>query len=227
MNLCKHPKTYHFNFSQSVQSDDKIRKDSGLLVGEEVVATLKLDGENTSLYPHYMHARSIDSASNWTRDVAKKIHSVIRQDIPEGWRLVCENLYAKHSIYYPEGYLEGYLYLLFIWDEHNNALHYDEQVEFANMLDLPTPKVLYRGVYDEQELKKVSTQLDPSIEEGFVVRRVKPFAYSQFADYTAKYVRKNHVQDNSEHWITSTYPNGLPRQPTKPAFMTKKSKMTV
>lgn len=226
MNFCKHPKTYHFEFSQSVQSDDKVRKDSGLLVGEEVVATLKLDGENTSLYSNYIHARSIDSASNWTRDVAKKIHSILRYDIPDNWRLVCENLYAKHSIYYPDGYLEGYLYLLFIWDENNNALHYDEQVEFAKMLDLPTPKVLYRGVYDEKILEKLAQQLDPSIEEGFVVRRVQSFAYDKFADYTAKYVRKGHVQDDSEHWLKNTYPNGLPQQPTKPAFMTKKSKMT-
>lgn len=222
--LLKHPKTYHLNFSQSVNSDDKIKKDNSYLIGQEVVVSLKLDGENTSLYPDYIHARSTDSSSNWTRDVAKKIHSVIKSQIPENWRLVCENLYAKHSIFYPDNYLQGYLYLLFIWDENNNSLHYDDEQEFADLLDLPKPDVLYRGVYDEGVLKNLVKTLDPNLQEGFVVRKVAPFHYNDFANCTAKYVRKGHVQDDSEHWLKNTYPNGLPQQPTKPSFMSKKLK---
>lgn len=222
--LLKHPKTYHLSFSQSVNSDDKIKKDNSYLIGQEVVVSLKLDGENTSLYTDYIHARSTDSSSNWTRDVAKKIHSVIKNQIPENWRLVCENLYAKHSIFYPDNYLQGYLYLLFIWDENNNSLHYDDEQEFADLLDLPKPDVLYRGVYDEMVLKNLVKTLDPNLQEGFVVRQVKPFHYNDFANCTAKYVRKGHVQDDSEHWLKNTYPNGLPQQPTKPVFMSKKLK---
>ena len=134
----KYPRTYHLPFSEGVQSDDKLLKNFNSLKDKEVVATLKMDGENTTLYhDNYMHARSIDSKTNWTRDFAKKIHSVIQHDIPEGWRLCCENVYAKHSIHYPDNYLEGYLYLLSIWNEKNECLSFDDTVEFAELLDLP------------------------------------------------------------------------------------------
>lgn len=207
----KHPKTYHLDFSHSVHSDDKIKKDNNSLKNQEIVATLKYDGENTSLYSDYIHARSLDSSSNWTRDFSKNIHSQIKHLIPQDWRLVCENLFAKHSIYYPPGYLDGYLYLLFVFDDKNNTLHYDEELKFAKSLNLPTPKVLYRGPYDYNKLKKLSSTLDTSIEEGFVVRKVEPFAYSDFALFTEKFVRKNHVNDKDVHWLKTAIQNGTPK----------------
>ena len=216
----KYPRTYHLPFSEGVQSDDKLLKNFNRLENKEVVATLKMDGENTTLYhDNYMHARSIDSKTNWTRDFAKKIHSVIHNDIPEGWRLCCENVYAKHSIHYPDNYLEGYLYLLSIWNEKNECLSFDDTVEFAELLDLPMPKVLYRGAFDLDVLSKLAKTLDTSIEEGFVVRTTQSFDYKDFSNNVTKYVRKGHVQENAEHWLKNAEPNGTPKNPMKPAFL--------
>lgn len=226
MNRKKYPKTYHLPFSMGIQSDDKIMKSLEDLENEdEVVVLLKMDGENTTYYPdNYMHARSIDSKTNWTRDFAKKIHSVIRHDIPEGYRLCCENMYAKHAIYYPDDYLEGYVYLLSIWNEKNECLSWDDTLEYASLLDLPTPKELYRGKFDIKKLKELASQLDTSIEEGFVVRTTKSFAYKDFKKYVTKYVREGHVQENEEHWLKTAIPNGTPKQPCKPAFMSQAKK---
>lgn len=216
----KYPRTYHLDFSESVHSDDKVIKSLSYLEGKQVVATLKMDGENTTLYhDEYMHARSIDSKTNWTRDIAKKIHSVIRHDIPEGWRLCCENLYAKHSIYYPDGYLDGYLYLLSIWDNTNTCLSWKDTKEFAELLDLPTPKEIYNGVFDVNKLKKLAKNLDRDIEEGFVVRLSDGFKYENFSNCVTKFVRSGHVQEDALHWLKTAVPNGVPKNPYKPSFI--------
>ncbi len=221
----KYPRTYHLNFSKGINSDDKIIKSTSSFEGQEVVVTLKMDGENTSIYPdNYTHARSIDSKTNWTRDIVKKISSVISSDIPEGYRLCCENLYAKHAIYYPDGYLDGYLYLLSVWNEKNECLSWDDTVEFAELLDLPQPKVIYRGIFDEKKLKELANNLDIDIEEGFVVRLTKSFPYEDFSKSVTKYVRSNHVQVDAEHWIVNATPNGVPKQPCKPLFMSQTEK---
>jgi hypothetical protein len=205
-----------------VQSDDKVIQSTDLLSGREVVVLLKMDGENTTLYKdNYMHARSIDSVTNWTRDVAKKIHSGIAHEIPEDFRLCCENVYAKHSIYYPDDYLEGYLYLLSVWNGKNECLSWDETLLYAEVLDLPTPKELYRGLYDEKILKDIAKNLDRKTEEGFVVRIVDAFEYKDFSSCVTKYVRSGHVQTD-QHWLKNATPNGIPKQPGKPKFLNQK-----
>lgn len=216
----KYGRTFHLDFSDGIQNDDKIISNLDNFINKDVVATLKYDGEQTSLYSDgYMHARSIDSKSNYTRDIAKKIHSLILQDIPEGFRLCCENLYAKHSIYYPDDYLEGYLYLLSVWDDKNYALSWDDTKIYAQLLDLPTPKELYRGPFDYNKIKNLVKDLDASIEEGFVVRLTNKIHYNDFSNSFIKYVRKGHVQNNSKHWLEETYPNGKPKNPSKPKLL--------
>lgn len=218
----KYPRTFHLDFSEALQSDDKLIDNLDAFRGQEIQVSLKLDGENTTLYhDNYLHARSIDSKTNWTRNFAKSIHStlVATQSIPEGFRLCCENVFAKHSIYYPDGYLDGYLYLLSMWDDKNRCLSVDETDEYAELLDLPRPKELYRGPFDYDKLKKLSENLDTSIEEGFVVRLTRSFAYDEFSKCVTKFVRAGHVQENAEHWLRTATQNGLPKQPCKPAFM--------
>jgi hypothetical protein len=46
----KYPRTYHLPFSEALQSDDKLIDSLDEIGGREVVALLKMDGENTTLY---------------------------------------------------------------------------------------------------------------------------------------------------------------------------------
>jgi len=216
----KYPRTYHLPFSAGLQADDKKIKSLQAFEGQEVVVNLKMDGENTTIYPDsYLHARSLDSKGNWTQDIAKQIASGIGYLIPEGHRLCCENLTARHAIYYPDNYLEGYVYLLSVWNKENMCLSWDDTVDIANMLDLPQPKTLYRGIFDIKSLQSLAKDLDTSIEEGFVVRTTSAFHYKDFEKHVTKYVRQGHVQDNAEHWLKTATPNGIPMSPGKPAFM--------
>jgi hypothetical protein len=224
-NRHKYGRTYHLPFSLGVQSDDKVIKSLDNFLGKEIVVTLKMDGENTTMYDDgYSHARSIDSKTNWTRDVVKKILSVIQHDIPKGYRLCCENLYAKHAIEYPKDYLDGYVYLLSIWNDKNVCLSWDETCVYAELLDLPQPKVLYRGIFEEKVLNDLANNLNTNLEEGFVVRLTEEITYKDFSKSFTKFVRKNHVQENEEHWLKTAVPNHPPKQPCKPFFMSMNSK---
>ena len=81
----KYPRTYHLPWSQTVASDDKRLLSTDCFSGKEVQISIKKDGESTAMYSDYLHARSLDSKHNFTRDWAKKLHSILKYDIPEGW----------------------------------------------------------------------------------------------------------------------------------------------
>lgn len=220
----KYPRTFHLPWSESVHSDDKMVDGLSSFKGMNVVATVKMDGESTSMYSDAMHARSIDSAHNFTRDWAKKLHSVLRFDIPEGWIFSFENVAYFHSIEYDD--LESFCYLLSIWNEKGFCLPYREQRQWAEILDLAMPKVLYEGPFDENVLKNVAKSMDLDKDEGYVIRNVESFHRDDFQRNVAKFVRKGHVQarssndDEPEHWLKNTYPNRLadPKN-VKPAYM--------
>lgn len=204
----KYPSTPHLPWSPSVQDDDTYLLDTDNFIGKEVVVTEKLDGENTSLYPDYIHARSITPRPHASRDWVKGLHGQIKHLIPQGWRLCGENLYALHSIYY--GGLESYFYLFSIWDENNRALSWDETKEWAELLGLPTPREFYRGIWNEKTVRAINVDLAKC--EGYVVRTIKGFAYADFPSHIAKWVRQDHIQTD-EHWMNKAIvPNGLKGQ---------------
>ena len=212
MKRFKYGRTYHLPFSKGVQSDDKLFKDLSVFEGKEVQLSIKMDGENSTLYSDYVsHARSLDSKSNWTRDLLKKTHFEIAHNIPEGYRLCCENLFAKHSIFYPDDFLEGYLYLLSVWDERNVALSLDETIKMSKILGLPMPKQIYRGVFDIKLFEKIANEMDLSIHEGYVMRLTSPIKYEDFSRSVAKFVREGHVQEDAEHWLKTAVKNGKPQ----------------
>lgn len=189
----KYPRTYHAPWSYCVHSDDKVIKSTSGFEGKRVIVTEKMDGENTSLYNGYYHARSIDSRNHESRNYAKSIHAQFGHDIPEMWRLCCENMYMVHSIKYTN--LRGYLYGLSIWNEVNECLDWDSTCEWFQIFELPQPKVLYDGVYDEKHIIGLyDNNKDWSKSEGLVIRLADSFHYSKFRDSVMKVVRKNHVQ---------------------------------
>lgn len=207
----KHPRTFHFDFSGTIHSDDKVLKNFEHMIGKEVVASIKMDGENTTLLRSFFHARSIDSPYNFTRSWIKQLHSMIAHEIPEGWRFSGENMSYYHSIEYND--LDSFFYLFAIWDENNNKLSYDDMLEWANVLDLAVPQVLYRGIFDIEVFKNLAKNFDTKKNEGFVVALTESIHYDDYSSSVVKWVRPNHVQPNAdgedEHWLKNTYPNKL------------------
>lgn len=205
----KYPRTPHLPFSHGRTSDDRVLSSLDHFQGHEVVVTIKMDGENTSLYRDGFHARSLDSRHHPSRDWLARFHSTFAHDIPDGWRICGENLYARHSLGYDA--LPSYFMGFSVWDETNTALSWDDTLEFFALLGVtPVPElVAYRGVFDEARLKALAATLDVQRHEGFVVRRAGPIHFDAFSQSCAKWVRREHVQTDT-HWMhQAVVPNGL------------------
>lgn len=198
----KYPRTFHFAWSEGLSDDDKMLPSSTIFSGKKVVVTEKLDGENTTLYSDHIHARSIDSKHHPSRNWVKVLHGNIKHEIPKGFRICGENLYAHHSIHYRN--LETYFYVFAVYDG-KDCLSWDDTKSYAEMLGLTLAPVLYYGKYDEEKVKacftgnSVASPGDP--QEGYVLRLAESFLWTGHSESAAKFVRANHVQTD-EHWLT-------------------------
>jgi len=205
MTYIKYPRTPHLAWSPGAASDDVRIVNTDAFQQREVVVTEKMDGENTSLYWDHIHARSLDSRHHASRDWVKQWHSRIAHEIPKGWRVCGENLYAQHSVIYQQ--LSSYFYGFSLWNNKNQCLSWAETTEWFGLLDIQAPPVLYQGIWDENTISAIS--VDAETSEGYVVRLADSFAYEDFARKVAKWVRPNHVQTD-QHWMfAEIVPNGL------------------
>lgn len=195
----KYPRTYHLPWSLGKTDDDRTLKNTSIFQGKKVVVTRKMDGENFSGYRSYCHARSIDGRSHPSRDWAKNFWSQRSYEVPEGWRVCCENMYAVHSIRYEN--LESFLLGFSIWDDNNMCLSWDDTKLWFDLLEIPMVPVLYYGDYDEDAIKKLyDEKKDWEDHEGYVIRNAEAFHYKDFKTNVAKFVRQNHVQ-TVKHWM--------------------------
>jgi hypothetical protein len=205
----KYPRTPHLPWSQGRAEDDiALNSIKHLECLGDVVVTEKLDGENTTLYHDYLHARSIDSKSHPSRDWIKRFHARILYDIPEDFRICGENMYAKHSIFYDA--LTSYFYVFAIFQEEM-CLSWDDTVEWCKLIGLEAVPILYRGKWDEQVIKGCwrGKSAFGKEQEGYVVRNARSFSLSDFQNHIAKYVRPQHVTTD-QHWMyEAVSPNTL------------------
>lgn len=202
-----YPRTPHLPWSPGAAADDVRVAGPGAfagLAGREVVVTEKLDGENTTLYADGLHARSLDSAHHPSRAWVKGLQGRIAARIPAGRRVCGENMYARHSLPYED--LDSWFYGFSVWDGER-CLDWDATVRFLRGLGVPTPRVLWRGTFDERALRKL--KLDTTRQEGYVVRTVDGFAYEDFGRCVAKWVRDGHVQTDTHWMFAPVVSNGL------------------
>ena len=130
-----------------------------------------------------------------SRNWIKNFWSTFKNEIPDNFRICCENLYAQHSINYED--LESYAYCFSIWNG-DLCLSWDETLEWFKLLNLKPVNVLYDDIFDEESIRKMWKN-NPS-GEGYVIRLANEFLYDDFKSNVAKFVRKNHVQ-TEQHWM--------------------------
>lgn len=195
----KYPRTYHLPWSPGITDDDRVMADTSVFEGKRVIVTRKMDGENFSGYTDYCHARSVDGRSHYTRDWAKNFWMQRSYQLPKGWRVCAENMYAEHSLSYND--LEGYLLCFSIWNDKNECLSWDDTVEWFQLLAFPMVPILYDGIWDEDIIRQLyNEKTDRDVHEGYVVRTASKFSYIEFRKSIAKYVRPNHVA-TQKHWF--------------------------
>jgi hypothetical protein len=194
----KYPRTHHLPWSENIHDDDRALKDTSIFKGREIVVTEKMDGENTTMYRDYIHARSIDSKNHESRNWVKNFWSQISGDIPDGWRICGENLFAKHSIEYTS--LDSYFLGFSAWRNDNICCSWDETREWFDLLGIRPVKTLYRGPFEGFRHSAVWNDREYDASEGYVLRVTDAFPYGAFRQSVAKFVRKNHVQ-TVKHWM--------------------------
>lgn len=204
----KYPRTYHLPWSHLLK-DDRMLDNTNCFEGKRVVVTLKMDGENTSWYNDYMHARSINSGSHESRSWVKNLWAQKSYMLDENMRICGENLYAKHSIGYEN--LGSYFKMFSIWID-NDCLSWQETEEYAQILGLDLVPVIYNDVFDEAKIKAAFKQYEGN-HEGYVVRLEDGFKYQDFRRSIAKFVLpefRQIVNNSHGHWISKKVEkNGL------------------
>lgn len=195
----KYPRTYHLPFSPGTNSDDRVMESYEALIGQEVIVTEKMDGENTTWYKNDLHARSLDYSPHASRDRIKAMWAEHAHDIPDNYRICGENLYAKHSIHYTN--LSSYFQVFGIWNGLT-CLSWEETREWVEILGLNLVPALYLGEWDEQVVMDLALGLDKDTQEGLVVRLSDSIHMKDWRKSVGKFVRENHVQTHG-HWMRS------------------------
>ena len=206
----KYPRTYHLPYSPGATKDDKKLQDGWFsnYIGEEIVITEKLDGENIHMNQKDCYARSdgAPTRSPWSRNIwdpKDGLYWKIKPLIGPNETIFGENLYGEHSIHY--GKLDNYFHL-FAVNDGNKWYSWDFVKMMAKVLDVPHVPELWRGwIYNEKQLEELVNKFTsiPSIygdtREGVVIRLTSSFPLDDFKHYVCKWVRPNHVQTD-EHW---------------------------
>jgi len=200
-NYVKYERTFHLPHSPGLHDDDKAWKDFSNFEGKRVIISAKMDGENTTCYSDgHVHARSIDSRGGEDRAWVKKfLIENVCFNLPDGWRVCGENMWAEHSIHYTG--LPSYFLGFSIWNERNECLSWKDTLEWFELLGItPVDLLAPAGImFSEEVLKTVERKLDWEKDEGYVIRIEDSFKYGEFRTSVAKFVRKGHVQ-TTKHW---------------------------
>jgi hypothetical protein len=206
----KYPRTYHLPYSPGATKDDKKLQDGWFknYIGQEIVITEKLDGENIHMNAQDCYARSdgAPTRSPWSRNIwdpQDGLYRRIKQYIGDNETIFGENLYGEHSIHYNK--LTDYFHL-FAANDGVNWYSWDDVKMMADIMNIPHVPELWRGiVYKEEDLQKLvekyvhESEWYGDIREGVVVRLTKSFPIEDFSKYVCKWVRKDHVTTD-EHW---------------------------
>ena len=203
----KYPRTYHLPYSPSKTDDDKtLSSDAHFADMEEVVVTIKMDGENCTVYNDgSIHARSLDGYGKPWQKMVKGLIQYWCYNIPDGWRVCGENLQATHSIKYTFCSREEMFQCFGIYNENNECISWDDTQEYCINNGIEMVPQIYRGPYDKDKIMEKFNQFCDTMRilgqdvEGFVVRNAAAFHYDDFKDNVGKYVRAHHVQTD-EHW---------------------------
>jgi len=218
----KYPSTPHLPFSPGVNEDD-IVADYGVeqtfANGEtRIIITEKLDGGNCCLKNGQVYGRTHShEATHWSFSQVKQLYNAKMMEKPEfffeefeGIELFGENMAAIHSIEYNR--LTSPFYLFGARLRNGIWLSWDELDKVSKNLGFPTVPLVFDGILEnvhqlrqlmEAESKLCSRASSEILPEGFVVRVASEFKEKVFEQSIHKYVRKDHIQTQSDWKATS------------------------
>ena len=210
----KYGRTYHYPFSPGTTNDDRINPNywADIQQIDTIVHTEKLDGENSCLNQYGVFARSHTAPTihPWA-NYLKERWQLIKKDLGD-LEIFGENLYAIHSIEYPN--IEQHFYVFGIryldtWLSWEEVQFYTALLDFPTVPTIeivqPSEQVTFEAtvlaIVQQESLFNsidVHTQ-EPCSMEGIVSRNTQAYPVADFKQNVFKYVRKDHVKTD-EHW---------------------------
>jgi hypothetical protein len=141
MQYYKFPRTPHLPWSPGWTGDDVRLINLFSFNNKDLVVLEKRDGENTTITSDgKYYARSVDSGRADWRDHIGKLTAEISYQLPEGWRICGENMFAIHSVEYKD--LKSYFEVFAIFNEQNEEISWNETKEWCELLGLsPVPEI--------------------------------------------------------------------------------------
>ena len=196
----KYPHSWHLPYSEKPTKGDTKHDRDDHFTNKQVVVSIKMDGENTTIYNDSIHARSLDSKVDsedrrWIDTLRK---SKVEGNIPDDYRICGENLFYRHTCIYDD--LDSMFYVFSIWDG-DKCLSWDETKMWCGILGLNHVPIIYEGIYDIDiigEKYKEYVKNNKSVE-GYVVRIIDEFNISNFSNSLSKFVAKSFIIP-SNHW---------------------------
>lgn len=197
MQRYKFPRTPHLHYSKVTDTTDRKLVSDTNFFAKQVVVTLKMDGENTSIYSDgFVHARSINSGPHQSRSWVKAFAQTL--NLPEDFRVCGENMWAKHTISYDN--LDSYFLAFNLW-AGDQCSEWEATEAFFKEYGIPTVPIIYKGMYDKKVILEKFAPYEKE-HEGFVVRKTASFLYEDYPINVAKYVRESFVPKESKHWFS-------------------------
>lgn len=203
----KYPRTFHLNFSPGGTDDDKRLKNNLSFINQNIVITSKIDGSNVCLTSKECFARTHSGPpSHPSFDLFKQMHADMKVNIPDEFEIFGEFALAKHSIHYSS--LPSYLFIFGILNTKTEYwLSWKDVNEYCSLLNLTTVPQLFEGTISSEKefifkINSLVKEKEFGIDEreGIVVRLIESFHNDFFKDSCAKWVRKNHVSPDNDHW---------------------------
>jgi hypothetical protein len=203
----KYGRTFHLPQSPGASSDDKIMPDvSKLAALGEVVATEKMDWENTTIPAGGCHPRSLAAGYHPSRDWMKGFAAGISPSLGPDERIIGEYLFARHSVGYDT--LPSY-FLGFAWVIGDVVQSWADTLARFDELGILAVPELYRGPWKPDLPDTLAAELNLQRQEGFVLRRSEAFSEADMPTHLGKFVRAGHVQ-SEVHWTKAPLvKNGL------------------
>lgn len=189
----KYPRTPHLPWSPGATSDDRIASNSIIDEVAEIpmIVTEKMDGGNVTLRSDCFYMRSVSSESAPWESYSKAVWSQVRNDIPPGWRISAESVWARRSVGYDN--LPGPVLVFGVWDDAGDLLPWTDIETWAQILGLPTVPVIGNTTGVENVDALWRRHRDESTSEGFVVRVAGEIPGEMFHRRVFKWVRPGHV----------------------------------
>lgn len=184
----KFPRTPHLKGSKGTPDD--IFKDNCSYKGL-MIATEKMDGVNLTITNKNWYLRSGNNKNqDWTYPINNFFY-FIKDKISDDCSLLGESLYWTKSIYYDN--LEKDYYLFGI-NKNDKILDWKKTKQIAKELDIPIVKEVSKIGYFNEVVKEAKEELkkNPNME-GFVVRPIESFNFSDYGEVVRKFVREDFI----------------------------------